>query len=217
MMIAMTRCNKPLLAALYLGLAACASNPAPTTSIAATSKQPPASKVADRNIGDPQARFASALQLLHDGRNDEAEIALQVLTQDCPQFSGPATNLGILYAKQKKTAAAIAAFKSAIKANPKNAVALNWLGQLMRAQGDSRQAEQYYQQAIAAQPTYAPAYFNLAILYDHTQRAEPALAEYRAYQKIAGADERPMVGVWIHELEARTAASGATTVAGAQK
>lgn len=185
---------------------------------ATTHASVPHKVVGSDNKGDPQARFASALKLMHDGRNDEAEIALRVLSQDFPQFSGPATNLGILYAKAGKNAAAEVAFAAAIKANPGNAVALNWLGQLSRERGDDTHAEQYYQRAIAAHADYAPAYFNLAILYDAAlHRPAAALAQYRAYQKLAGGDDHPMVAVWIHELETRTVVASGPAPAGAAK
>lgn len=212
----MKRCPEPALALLCLALAACASAPPQPQQ---TARRAPASAVAaEDGKGNPQARFAAALQLMKEGRRDEAENALVVLSQDFPQFSGPATDLGILYAQAKKRSQAIAAFGRAVQANPQNAVALNWLGVLYRESGDYARAEQYYQKAIAAKPDYAAAYFNLAILYDVAlRRPQDALVQYRKYQTLAGLDDKPMVGVWIRELEARNVVAGGGVPAGAQK
>ncbi|NGY03415.1 tetratricopeptide repeat protein [Solimonas terrae] len=217
-MITMNRCNRLALLVVYAALGACASNPPPPAPQRMASQTPVHKAVVDTGKGDPQARFAAALALMHDGRNDEAEIALLVLSQDFPQFSGPSTDLGILYAKAKKNAAAVSAFNAAIKARPDNAVALNWLGQLSRERGDYPHAEQFYRRAIAAQAGYAPAHFNLAILYDAAMhRPDLALVQYQAYEKLAGADAQPMVAVWIHELQGQTIAAGGTPPAGASQ
>ncbi|HET8882728.1 MAG TPA: tetratricopeptide repeat protein [Solimonas sp.] len=203
---------------LCAALSACAGNAVTVPDRVATPPSPSQAPLVDAGKGDPQARFAAALQLMADGRRDEAEIALRVLSQDFPQFSGPATNLGILYAKARKNAAATAAFNAAIKARPDNAVAWNWLGQLSRERGDASNAEQCYRRAIAARPDYAPAYFNLAILYDvELHRPDLALAQYQAYEKLAGADAHPMVAVWIRELRGQTIVAGGAAPAGASK
>ncbi|WP_043113458.1 tetratricopeptide repeat protein [Solimonas soli] len=217
----MTRCSSSLwIAALCALLAACGSGTPtrPELSRAATSTPPRAAAKTDDGKGDPQARFAAALQLMKEGRRDEAINALEVLSADYPKLSGPATDLGILYAQVHKPAKAIAAFNQAVQANPRNAVALNGLGVLYRESGDFARAEQCYQRALAAQADYAPAHYNLAILYDLAlRRPQDALAHYKQYQQIAGLDDKPMVAVWIRELESRKAAAGGGMVAGAQK
>ncbi|MGH8444386.1 MAG: tetratricopeptide repeat protein [Solimonas sp.] len=217
----MTRCRNSLLAvSLCLLLGACASEgPAPVARKAAP-KAATAAKI-DDGKGDLQARYVAALQLMQQGRRDEAMIALQVLSSDFPQYSGPWTNLGLLHAQLKQRDKAQAAFAKAVQINPRNAVALDGLGLLYRESGDAARAEQQYLKAIAAQPDYAQAHYNLAILYDLAlRRPQEALAQYRLYQKLAGDDANLMVGVWIRELEARsgtTLAAAGGIAAGAQK
>lgn len=219
-MIAMTRCSKrqargalrtAIAVMLCALLAACATTGESPESSGPVRKPVTAAKAntaADK--GDPQSRFAGALKLMRDGRTTEAETALSLLTDEFPQFSGPPTNLGILYAQQKKRGAAINAFSRAIKAKPDNAVALNWLGVLSRETGKFSDAEQYYLRAVSAKPDYAAPHLNLAILYDVSlRRPQDAISQYRAYQKIAGSDEQPMIDVWIHQLEDQRPAAAA--------
>ncbi|WP_020648614.1 tetratricopeptide repeat protein [Solimonas variicoloris] len=209
------------LAALLTGalLAACASqSPVPTPTRARALPPSAATAPADPDKADPQQRFAAALQLMREGRRDEAITVLQVLTSDFPQYSGPWTDLGILYAQLRRPREAGDAFDRAVRANPDNAVAWNARGVLYREGGDAARAEQCYRRALAAQPDYAKAHYNLAILYDLTlRRPQDALAHYRQYQQLAGDAAQPMVAVWIRELESRTVAAAGGTPAGAQK
>lgn len=171
---------------------------------------------AEAGKGDAQQRFAAALQLMRDGERDQAREALVALCRDFPQFSGPPTDLGILYAQSKQRGAAIESFKKAVAANARNTVALNWLGVLYRETGDFARAETAYQQAISAKPDEAAAYLNLAILYDVSmRRTQDALAQYRRYQQVAQGKDSPMVAVWIKELEMRGSGGGAVAAIGA--
>lgn len=181
----------------------------PAASVAAGDK-------ADAGKNDAQQRFAAALQLMRDGERDQAREALVALCRDFPQFSGPPTDLGILYAQSKQRGAAIESFKKAVAANPRNTVALNWLGVLSRETGDFARAEAAYKQAIAARPDEAAAYLNLAILYDVSlRRPQDALLQYRRYQEVAKGQDSPMVAVWIKELEMRGGSGGAVAAVGA--
>ncbi|NKF23436.1 tetratricopeptide repeat protein [Solimonas marina] len=211
MMIDTTHCNSAArttlaTSVLAMVLAACSTVDGPSSGRPAPTAQAVPSVAVARSARDPQddaqARFDGALKLMNDGRYAEAETALQLLGEDFPQYSGPLTNLGILYVKQKKRSAAVDAFRRAIKAKPNNAIALNWLGVLSREQGRYRDAERYYQLAARARSDYAAPHLNLAILYDESlHRPQDAVDEYRAYQKIAGDQDQPMVEVWVHQIE----------------
>jgi tetratricopeptide (TPR) repeat protein len=211
----MTRCTERSFSAHLLGcvlalaLAACSApgprrsalGPAAAASSTATAPTAVATPSADK--GDPDARFQDALALMKARRYPEAQAAFLALTTDFPDLSGPLTDLGILYAQSRQTALALASFTRAVKANPGNAVAHNWLGTLRRESGDVAGAEQDYRRAIAARPDYAPAYLNLAILYDVAlRRPREALAAYQEYQRRAGQEDL-IVAAWIRDLEAR--------------
>ncbi|HZP11443.1 MAG TPA: tetratricopeptide repeat protein [Nevskiaceae bacterium] len=184
-----------LLFALWAaGCATTAPSPSPTRSA-------PAASDAERAA---LPRFAEALTLMKNQQSDAALKAFLVLARDYPQFSGPPTNLGILYAKRKDTASAIASLRKAVAINPRNAIAWSWLGALQRNAGDFEHARESYLNAIAARPDYAPAHYNLAVLYDVClKRPAEALAEYRAYRALD--PDRVIVDAWIRELDATLA------------
>jgi tetratricopeptide (TPR) repeat protein len=208
----MTRCTdvRPytLVLAGALMLAACGApgpqrpaTPARTTPAATTS--PAALPAPSAPKGDPDRRFQEALALMKARRHVEAQAAFLALTADFPDFSGPLTDLGILYAHGGQNELAVASLTRAVQANPGNAVAHNWLGTLHREGGDFLRAEQAYRRAIAARSDYAPAHLNLAILYDVAlHRPRDALAAYREYQRRLGKEDL-IVAAWIRDLEAR--------------
>lgn len=214
----MKHCLESLLAAALL-LAGCSSQPLSGDAGPARAAPPaPAAPASTANLPAAQARFTAALTLMQDGQRDEAIAALQALCRDYPQFSGPYTDLGILYRKMQNREAAIAAFTQAVQRNPQNVVALNHLGGLYRETGDFARAEQAYQQAQQARRDYAPSYLNLAILYELSlHRPQQALAQYQLYRQHAGAQAQPMVAVWIKELEMANALPSNRVAAGAQK
>lgn len=205
----MTRCAERLrhgtLAAVALLLAACSTPPAKTGPAKPETAPTPAAPVADK--GDPDQRFKDALALMKQKQNPQALAAFKKLSEDFPDYSGPLTDLGILYAQGKQRDPAISALSRATDKNPKNAVAYNWLGILYRESGEYGRAEQAYQKAIAAQSDYAPAHFNLAILYDvYLNRPQAALDQYGEYLKLNKAEDL-RVQAWMKALEPKVASA----------
>ena len=205
----MIRCAKQAgVLPLILALAACSDSPqrpAPAVARAPVEQALPATPAPSADKGDPDARFKAALQLMKDKKRPEAQAAFAQLAADFPEYSGPLTDLGILFAQAKHREAALSSLSKAVAANPKNAIAQNWLGIVYRESGDYARAEQAYRSALTVRPDYAPAHLNLGILYDVClKRPQEALEQYHEYQRDAGGD-RPMVAVWIKELEAGNA------------
>lgn len=150
---------------------------------------------------DPDQRFSAALKLMKDHQPQDAQAAFAALAKDFPDFSGPLTDLAILYAQSRQRPQAIAAFGKAVTMNPRNAVAWNWLGILYRESGDYIRSESAYRQALLVKPDYAAAHLNLAILYDVAmRRPQDALFQYREYQRYSGKDDL-IVTAWIKDLE----------------
>lgn len=196
--------SSKLTAALLLGLllAACGSAPkrtdGPGTPPAA--RQPDAPKPPDK--GDPQARFEAALAQLKAKQLQEAEESLVSLTKDFPQFSGPWTNLGILYAKSNRKPQAAVAFNKAAVLNQENVVAFNWLGILARETNDYPRAQLAYEKVLKLDPDNALAHYNLAILFDEfLKRPADALPHYREYQRLSGKQDLKVLA-WVAEIEA---------------
>jgi tetratricopeptide (TPR) repeat protein len=107
-----------------------------------------------------------------------------------------------LYSRTSRYGDAEAAFNAALKRNPDNAVANDELGIVERKLGKFAQAEAAYQRTIAIEPSYAPAYFNLGVLYDlYLDEPKKALEQFEHYLTLAG-DNKQVAG-WVIELRKR--------------
>lgn len=214
----MTRFNKRsrlsavLLLAPLLSLGGCAlfhgaaEKPAAATEGASPASTPAAPKPSTK--GDPQQRFDAALKLMKTHQDDQAIAAFTALSKDFPKYSGPYTDLGILYARHKQWDLALQALGQATAANPHNAVAYDWMGIAYRNKGDYARAEQAYRSALKAKPDDANAHLDLAVLYDvYLKRPDAALTEYQAYRD-AGHDDL-IVQAWIKSLQRSGAKSQA--------
>ena len=120
------------------------------------------------NIGDP----AYAVQIL------KRAVALD------PNNSDVYTNLGINYLKMgtDQGGNAYEAYNNAIRADPKNARARFRLGKIFQSQGNSEKFLQYFNEAVAADPAYAPAYLELYDYYANrdVNKAREYLEKYIA-------------------------------------
>lgn len=220
----MTRSSKALLGvAAALVLAGCASKPVikperPTDAPSAAKPVPakPAGTAAKTPAApvvvakDPATQFEEALAALKAKQLPQARAGFELLAKEHPEFSGPLTNLAILDAKADADAAAISNFNRAIAANPRNAIAHNWLGILYREAKNYPRAEGAYLKSLEINPDNAAVVLNLAILYDlYLKRPADALTRYRDYQRMTNNRELK-VTAWIKALEA-TAVPAATT------
>lgn len=175
--------------------------PAPTQQEPIQAAAPATAPVAQK--GDPKTRFSEALELMRKKQSKDAEGAFLALAKDFPEFSGPQTNLGILFAKSSRGAAAIAAFTKAAESNQQNASAFNWLGILYREAGQFEPAFRSYEKALAIRPDYAAAQLNLGLLLDeHLKRPAEALPHYREYMRLSGGKDLRVLP-WIAEIESR--------------
>jgi tetratricopeptide (TPR) repeat protein len=164
---------------------------------------PAAPKPPDK--GDPNQRFAAAVDQYKKNQVQEAEAAFAALTKDFPEFSGPWTNLGIIFAKSNRREQALGAMQRANSLNPKNVVALDWLGILWRQAGDLSRARQSYERALQIQPTDALAHYNLAVLLDaYLHQPREALPHYKEYERLAGKQDLRVMA-WVAEIEAASA------------
>ncbi|HSW11917.1 MAG TPA: tetratricopeptide repeat protein [Solimonas sp.] len=186
-----------------LALALCAALGACKTAPKKDLPAPPGKETAAvPDKGDPQARFNAALGQLKAKQLQEAEQSLVALTKDFPEYSGPWTNLGIIYANSKRKPQAAVAFNKAAILNQENAVAFNWLGILARETGDYPRAQMAYDKVLKLDPNNALAHYNLAIMYDeHLKRPMDALPHYKEYQRLSGKQDLKVLA-WVAEIEA---------------
>ena len=99
----------------------------------------------------------------------------------------------------------MAALERAIKICRTCAAANNELGILQRQQGRFADAEQSYLRAIAADPGYRLAYFNLGVLHDlYNGRPDLALEFYQRYlEHEPDQESRKLVEMWVADLTRR--------------
>jgi len=204
-----------LLALPALMLAACSSTPSRDTTPAkkppVTAPSKPATPAPDK--GDPQGRFDAALEVMKSGDLVEAEQQFGALTKDFPNFAGPWTNLGIIYAKTKRRDAAVNAFSRAAVLNPQNNVAFNWLGMLNREAGSYDRARIAYEKALQIDPQDQLARLNYAILLDqYLKQPQAALEQYKLYQANAGKEDLRVLA-WSAAIEAQLKAAAAAAPA----
>ena len=199
---------------LALALSACVTsgkpkppNPSANPLPSATSSTAAAKSTVDKPaepaqpIKDPDTRFKEALAALKAKNQKDAREGFSSLAKDYPAFTGPLTNLGIIDAKAGSREAAISELSRAVVAEPRNAIAYNWLGILYREAKDYSRAEQAYRKALTIRSDYAVVHLNLGILYDaYLNHPGQALAEYREYQQQSGNKELKIVA-WIKALE----------------
>jgi tetratricopeptide (TPR) repeat protein len=120
-----------------------------------------------------------------------------------PVVSTPLVAAGSAAAAAGEWALAEQQYSAALESGG-GAPAMTGLGVAYRNTGRFSLAEGAYRSALQADPDYAPAMLNLAVLLDlYLQRPAEALEQYEAYQaKLSAPDER--VAGWIRELEIRT-------------
>ncbi len=185
-----------LLVTLAAIITACGSGAPKPEDVAPVAVGPDPAAIAD---------YQQALALLDGGDEPVAEAQLQALADAHPDYSGPLVNLALIRARRDELDSAAALLERAVTVCNQCAAAWNELGVLQRRQGRFSEAEQSYLKAIAADPAYGHAHFNLGVLYElYLQRPELALDQYTRFRELqvddpAGAD----VDKWMVDLKRR--------------
>ncbi len=154
------------------------------------------------------ADFARAVQLVKSGKDDEAELEFQQIATGYPTYPGALVNLGILYRKHGELAKSDQSLHAAVQRDANDAEGWSELGVTLRQEGKFHEAADAYNHAISANPNFAPAYRNLAIVLDlYLGDTAAALAAMQHYQELA-ADDKAVTG-WIADLKQRAGKSAA--------
>jgi Flp pilus assembly protein TadD len=158
-----------------------------------------------------------AVQQMKAGNLDAALITFQTLSAQHPTLSGPFINQGLIYLKKKQWQDALDQLDGAIKVRPQNPYGWNLRGIALRELGRFKDARQSYEQALAIDPNYAKAHFNMGVLADiYLQDLPLALAHYERYQALQTRVD-PAVNNWIADLRNRTGtATPAPAAAGSE-
>ena len=148
--------------------------------------------------------YDKALDLIRQGKDDQALQKLQNLAMHNPLYSGPVLNEGLIYLKLGKYGSALKTLEAAVSINPLNPYAWNALGTALRYNGQFNEAKQAYEHAINLDGQYARAHFNLAVLAElYLQDLPLALKQYQMYQSLQTTPD-PVVNRWMTDLSRRT-------------
>mgnify|MGYP006280270219 FL=1 len=129
-----------------------------------------------------QARLAGVLDAT--GQTDAAIRLYEQLLDKQPDLAPVHFNLALLYKKQKRHENALAAYRRAAELGI-DRVQEVWsnMGVLYSDMRRPDEAREMYERALAADPAYVPALFNLAGLYEEAGQREEAI---RLYERILG-------------------------------
>ncbi len=140
---------------------------------------------------------------MKSGSAGEAELEFKQLAVGYPQLVGAQINLALLQRKANRLDEAETTLKAAVEKNPGSASAWNELGLTQRMRGQFTDAAASYEKSLAADPNFAAAHRNYAVLLDlYLGDPERALTALERYKELTGED-KPVTG-WIAELRQRT-------------
>jgi len=205
----LTRFTKSATLVLVWALAGCtvvpadAPEPSPQPALAEPSTSVP---VIPPLKASTREDYGRAVDLLRNGDHDQAFAMFTQLSRSQPELAGPWVNLGVIHLAAERPDQARLAHQQALAANPENCDALNQLGVMARREGRFEDAEAFYLRCLNAQPMYAHARLNLAILYElYLGRLGDALAAYQDYEQTLDEPDTRVRG-WVMDLERRVAA-----------
>lgn len=105
-------------------------------------------------------------------------------------------NMGISYLKLggENGGEAVKAYQEAITRDPKNAKAMYRIGRIYQSQNNKELFEQFYGNAIAADPTFPPVYY---VLYDYYADKDVPRAKEYLDKYVANADKDPNTDMFV--------------------
>lgn len=157
--------------------------------------------------------YSRALDALRAENWLEAELELEQLTLNHPEYPGPHVNLALVYLHDGRRDDARTELELALGVDPGHAAANTQLGVLLREEGKFEEAEAAYRRALETNPDHSLAHYNLGVLLDlYLRRPAEALEHYEAYQGTLSAPNET-VGRWIIDLRRRVGNADTARVA----
>lgn len=190
---------------MCLVLAGCAASPPASVSTSGTDVQKRQAVQSEPLSEQQQTLMQKAHQAMRESNWDRAGALLVSLKSQRPDVSEVHAALGWVARQQSDQGQAIAAYRSAFKLDPDDAVSANNLALLLREQGKFREAVTLLQEGIEYSPETADLHYNLAVIAElYLLDLELALTHYRRFRELTEAEqEGQLVAGWIADLERR--------------
>lgn len=115
-----------------------------------------------KNVG---ALIGLGMARQREDRHADAEVALQKALAYEPSNEPAAFALGVTYFKQERWKDAMTYFEKSLSQRPNNASGRHYLGIIATKLSLLERAEREFKTALAIDPAYGEAHFNLAVLY----------------------------------------------------
>src|SRR2546423_1342815 len=146
------------------------------------------------------SRFEQALLWDERGEIKAGELYRKAIDeQDC--VADAYCNLGIIESKQGHTTKAFDCFTTSLKHNPRHSEAHYNLGNLYFDLNDFRLAQIHYEMAGEVEPSFANAYFNLALIQAINNDFAAAVTALGKYQELVPEDEGRMAEKLLEDLK----------------
>jgi tetratricopeptide (TPR) repeat protein len=132
-----------------------------------------------------QSSFGKGEELFLQNKPEEALPLLEQAVVEDPAHVQAALYLGIAYQQLNKYDEAIAVYRKILpKSGNQTALIAYNLGNVYFSRGNASFAEQYYSQAISADPVYASAYLNRANTKVKSGLLQDSIADYEQYMSL---------------------------------
>lgn len=143
--------------------------------------------------------YERALDVLRQGRLEEAIALLEEVANEAPALSAPRIDLAIAHHRNGDLEAAERHLQMALDINPRHPIALNELGIVYRKTARFADARRSYEAALAVYPGYHYARRNLAVLCElYLGDLDCAEDNYEAYMATVHSDED--VSMWLKNV-----------------
>ncbi|QQO08583.1 tetratricopeptide repeat protein [Breznakiella homolactica] len=155
-----------------------------------------------------QTSFARGEELFLQNKPQEALVFLEAAAAEDPANVTAALYLGIAYQQLDRVDEAIAVFRKILpRAGTKTALIAYNLGNAYFSKGSASFAEQYYTQAIEADPAFASAYLNRANTRVRTGALNDAIPDYEHFLSLEPTSpKRPEIEQLVGFIRAEFAA-----------
>ncbi|MGH9326979.1 MAG: tetratricopeptide repeat protein [Terriglobia bacterium] len=116
--------------------------------------------------------------------NNDVRLYTRTLAQQ-PDAYQIRNNLGTVYWRQGKAAAAVKEWKEALKLHPRNAIVLSNLGLFYASKEDYARAVEYFRQAMQLKPAYTDPHLNLGETEEKMRQLQAAELQFSAAVALA--------------------------------